>query len=1224
MRAHVSTGVICLLISLLSPSLVNSQSNSLMLPIGHTGRVYSAVYSPVTQADPLGAKFILTASDDKTMMLWTAENGKLVKIYKGNHGSIKYACFSPDGTEIIAGSEDGSIQVWNVASGLVVAQIDDSHDEVRSLAVSPLYGKSGYGKMVIVCGLKEGAVVRKMDDPSYRLTLDTTSKIRSACFSPDGKNFVTVAVDDPEISIWETATAKLVTKRNVAKESAIAAVYSADGQSILTCSIDDAVIVWDAKKGKKLLQLKEAVPEVLSIASSPDGKWIATGSAGGLTRLFDGVTGEKRDEWSSSEDQNSFRGSAYVSFSPNGTWLLTMSGYTAVKTWLTETAELYSDIKNHTSVVLTTGYSPSGNILTSIHDDGSMRTWNATNGKLLSTSTKSSKFTSVSYSPANTSMGSKYFAYSTYDSIAYYQLRSAGAEQQQLVGHHAKINSVDFSPDGNRIVTCSNDGTAIIWKLMPRGNAEILRVLAGHKGFVVGANYSPDGKHIVTCSYDRTAIIWNAETGALEKRLIEHKREVVSAKYSPDSKRIVTTCWDDKVRIWDAKDYHIIASISDANGVITDAGFSPPTTADSLGGKYVLTCGPGNDAIIWDANNGKQIAALKGHTDLVTSANYSPDGRFIVTSSFDNFCTVWNAETKKPLYNFIAVNSKDYLVTDEFGRFDGSIAAMKLMNVACGTEVVGLDQFKDLAWEPGLASKQLGNNNEPITAKKIADINICQVAPEVITLPFENDVYRYKIIPRGGGISNVELYVNEKLVSTVDVSSLQKTIEGYLFSVNASDIRDYFLSGAINKVDIKVNTAKGDFNSRGVAILKRANITGYNGADPNLYIISIGISLYAGDNIKLNFASKDATDFSKALDIAAQNLLNTDNRNHVFTYTLNTEPGNSNWPFKKNIEQVLDSVASKATPSDIVVIFFAGHGVLPEAQKSLYLLTAEATSFDLSNGRDSTTAISTDELITWMKNIKACKQVLILDACNSGQVIKSLQTLVSRGEIPADQQRALQNLQDKSGTFILSASASGQSAYESGIYNQGLLTYSLLSGLKLGDGLRAAKYIDLTKWFNSAATNVEVLAKDIGGRQDPQIFGNATFDVGLVDNKLKDEIVLPTKKKVFGTTLLIGNIDFLDDSLGLSEIIDLELMNRNAAGKQSKIAFAPSSKSQDTYYIKGRYKMVGETIDLSYFIMEDKEKKKNFHLLLPVSDKGKLGEKVADEIEHYFSNNAAQ
>jgi tetratricopeptide (TPR) repeat protein len=128
-----------------------------------------------------------------------------------------------------------------------------------------------------------------------------------------------------------------------------------------------------------------------------------------------------------------------------------------------------------------------------------------------------------------------------------------GAEALTLRGHTnwvRPVSSASFSPDGTRIVTASQDGTARVWDA--KTGAEAL-TLQGHTGWVQSASFSPDGTRIVTASGDKTAKVWDAKTGAEALTLQGHRGWVQSASFSPDGTRIVTASGDSTARVWDAR-----------------------------------------------------------------------------------------------------------------------------------------------------------------------------------------------------------------------------------------------------------------------------------------------------------------------------------------------------------------------------------------------------------------------------------------------------------------------------------------------------------------------------------------------------------------------------------------------------------------------------------------------------------------------------------------------
>ncbi|MCX6578920.1 MAG: hypothetical protein NT166_01895 [Candidatus Aminicenantes bacterium] len=197
--------------------------------------------------------------------------------------------------------------------------------------------------------------------------------------------------------------------------------------------------------------------------------------------------------------------------------------------------------------------------------------------------------------------------------------------------HNGAIYSAVFSPDGRRILTSSEDGTAKVWDLEGRALTEVK-----HDARIMSAVFSPDGSLILTASWDNSVKLWDIK-GTLKSNL-RHNGIVSAAAFSPDGQRILTASRDGKARIWDL-DGNVLA-ILPYDKVISSAVFSND-------GQQLLTASWDKTVKMWNVNNnnGNPLLDIK-HKSTIASAVFSPDGQYILSALEQGAVYLWNLEGK--------------------------------------------------------------------------------------------------------------------------------------------------------------------------------------------------------------------------------------------------------------------------------------------------------------------------------------------------------------------------------------------------------------------------------------------------------------------------------------------------------------------------------------------------------------------------------------------------
>jgi len=200
-------------------------------------------------------------------------------------------------------------------------------------------------------------------------------------------------------------------------------------------------------------------------------------------------------------------------------------------------------------------------------------------------------------------------------------------------GHTDQVDSAEYSSDGSKIATASDDNTARLWDAK---TGKLLQTLIGHTDDVWMASFSNNGKRVVTASYDKTSRVWDASSGQLQYTFDKHTDKVRSAKFSKDGTRIVTASDDQTAKIWNTTNGQVIWTLRHSAPVIY-AMFSPDA-------RLVITTGRDHKAHLWDANTGLELRALDHKSD-VWNADFNSDGTLVVTGDVDGVARIWNVNT---------------------------------------------------------------------------------------------------------------------------------------------------------------------------------------------------------------------------------------------------------------------------------------------------------------------------------------------------------------------------------------------------------------------------------------------------------------------------------------------------------------------------------------------------------------------------------------------------
>jgi WD40 repeat protein/DNA-binding SARP family transcriptional activator len=550
-------------------------------------------YSNVIAYSPDGG-LLATVGINNTAIIWDARTGSMLHTLEGHTDPVVSLSFSADGRRLATAGHDSTARIWDVKTGQPQATLSGHTGVVYAAVFSPdrNYLVTGSVDQTVIFWDLRGMAAGGQPRAFFTLSFVGKGNPSAVAFSQDGKRLA-IGVGKTgwvyEVDFSQEVPAKLLFNLTGHTKDINSIVFTPDGKKVVTAGEEIRTKIWDAETGQDQFTL---TGETAFAALSPDGERLFTTNC--TMQIWDiSPTGNQEvftipgfnifyfsqdgKRWLSVD---SSKGNAlFWEPSPSGLKELSSFKFDPGNLDTPRTAVPDLDLNRLVTVGARAG------------EDYTARVWDTASGREIS------RFTLVYVFPVNKTL----------------------------------VTDLAISPDGTKLVTTSgllnSLGKAVIWDLATGG---LLRILEDHPEPVWSAEFSPDGTRLATGYDDGTASIYDMTSpySYLVQMLVnghELGRSVMSVAYNQDGTRLATGSGDGKVIVWDPVTGDILRPPMVACSTeVIDVKFNPD-------GSLIAAGCTDSKAHVLNASTGQELLVLPGYF-----VDFSPDGKFLLTQTADN------------------------------------------------------------------------------------------------------------------------------------------------------------------------------------------------------------------------------------------------------------------------------------------------------------------------------------------------------------------------------------------------------------------------------------------------------------------------------------------------------------------------------------------------------------------------------------------------------------